>query len=232
MGDKEIKQRVESGSVDAFLEQVKKTPVKRASGSEGRLIFALDATASRQFTWDMACQLQGQMFDAAADVGNLAVQLCYYRGFNECKASRWLEDTTQLHRAMSKVHCLGGHTQIERVLKHVLAEQKSKPVNALAFVGDCMEENVDRLCQLSGQLGLLGVPVFVFQEGQDFVATHAFKQIARLSGGAHCSFDQSSARLLSELLRAVAVFAAGGRKALQDYSEQRPALAHLTDQIK
>lgn len=232
MGKKDIKPQAESAAVDAFIEQVKKTPVKGTSGSKGRLIFALDATASRQFTWDMACQLQGQMFDAAASVGNLAVQLCYYRGFNECRASRWLDDARQLHKAMTSVQCAGGQTQIERVLKHVLAEQKIKPVNALAFVGDCMEENVDRLCELAGQLGLLGVPVFVFQEGQDFVASHAFKEIARLSGGAHCSFDQSSAQLLSELLNAVAVFAAGGRKALRNYTKQRPALAHLTGQIK
>ncbi len=83
-----------------------------------------------------------------------------------------------------------------------------------------MEEDVDGLCQLAGELGMLRVPAFVFQEGQEPVARQAFEQIARLSCGAYCSFDASSAQQLRELLSAVAVYAAGGRRALKDYSRR------------
>ena len=66
-------------------------------------------------------------------------------------------------------------------------------------------------------LALLGVPMFLFQEGREPRAERAFKEIARLTRGAYCHFDAGSARQLRELLTAVAVYATGGRKALQDH---------------
>jgi hypothetical protein len=96
-----------------------------------------------------------------------------------------------------------------------------------------MEEDVDELCHLAGQLGVLGVPVFMFHEGGDPVANHAFRQIAKLSGGAYCTFDSSSAQQLRELLSAVAVFAAGGRRALADYGKRTGgAVRQITSQVK
>jgi hypothetical protein len=92
------------------------------------------------------------------------------------------------------------------------------------FVGDCMEEDADHLCHLSGQLGVLGVPVFLFHEGEEPEAARTFKEIARLTRGAYCAFDASSAGQLRDLLSAVAVYAAGGRKALRDFSRQHGEL--------
>jgi hypothetical protein len=196
-------------------------------------MFAMDATASREPTWDRACQLQGEMFHATDGLGGLEVQLVFYRGFGECKSSRWLTSSAELVRRMVAVRCLGGQTQIERVLKHAIRETEVKKVNALVFVGDCMEEDVDRLCHHAGQLGLLGVPAFMFQEGQEPVAARAFRQIAKLTHGAYCSFDASSAQQLKELLSAVAVYAAGGRVALEDYGKRAGGAARLlTSQVK
>src|SRR3954453_8258340 len=130
--------------VDAFLDQVKRMPEARPSGGRGRLIFALDATASRQPSWDRARRIQGEMFEAPAASGGLDVKLVYYRGFNECKASRWLASAAELHRVMRAVFCVGGETQIERVLAHALSETRKQRLGALIFVGDAMEENVDR----------------------------------------------------------------------------------------
>lgn len=200
--------------MDAFLARVEHTPLAtRTSG--GRLIFAMDATASREPTWDQACGLQAEMFDAAGGEGGLQVQLVYFRGFHEFHASPWLRDTRDLSQTMTRVRCAGGLTQIERVIGHALRETAATPVDALVYVGDCMEESVDTLCQRAGELGLRGVPAFVFQEGQDDIAQTAFREIARLSRGAYCHFDASSAEQLRALLRAVAVFAAGGRQALK-----------------
>jgi hypothetical protein len=214
----------DSGDVDAFLRDLQRAPPRPASGpggGRGRLIFALDATASREPTWDRACRIQGEMFEATAALGGLDVKLVYYRGFNECKASRWMATAAELHRAMRSVSCVGGETQIERVLAHALAESRKQRVGALVFVGDAMEENVDRLCRLAGELGLGGVPVFVFHEGDDPLAARAFRHIARLSRGAYLGFDQASAERLKELLAAVAVYAAGGYRALRDYGRQK-----------
>ena len=223
----------ESADVDAFLRRVAAAPAPVRQGETGRLIFAMDATASREPSWDNACQIQGEMFDATASLGGLSVQLVYYRGFGECRASKWVRDSRALVRAMTAVHCLGGHTQIRRVLQHALDETNAQRVHALVFVGDAMEENVDELCAIAGELGLRGVPAFMFHEGHDPGAALAFRQIARLSNGAYLRFDSSSARQLKELLGAVAVYAAGGRKALTDYGRRRgEAVLQIAHQIK
>jgi hypothetical protein len=210
-----------SADVDAFLRDLHRAPAVQPGGPRGRLIFSLDATASREPTWDRACRIQGEMFEATAGLGGLDVRLLFYRGFAECKASRWMRSASELHRAMRAVSCIGGETQIERVLSHALAQTKKVRVNALVFVGDAMEENADHLCKLAGELGLLGTPVFVFQEGGDRIASAAFRQIAKLSRGAYLSFDAASAERLKELLAAVAVYAAGGYRALADYSAKK-----------
>jgi hypothetical protein len=203
--------------VDAFLEQVKElTP---QSTGRGRLIFAMDATMSRQPSWDLALALQGDMFNAVKAVGGLDVQLVYFRGFNECRASKWVGNPDALARLMRKVACAGGLTQIGKVLAHARRESESSKVNALVYVGDCMEEDVDQLSQVAGELGLIGVPVFIFHEGREKKAERAFREIARLSRGAYAPFDAGSARQLRELLTAVAVYATGGRKALQNFSD-------------
>jgi len=218
MGEKLPEKASSAGQVDAFLKKLAAMPAVRPAGPRGRLIFALDATASRQPTWDQACMIQAQMFQAVGQMGGLDVQLVYYRGFHEFEAFPWLDNAAALTQRMTGVFCLGGHTQIARVLKHAIAETKAKRVNALVFVGDCMEEPADNLCHMAGQLGVLGLPIFLFHEGREPLAAATFQQLARLSGGAYCPFDAGSAQQLTELLRAVAVYAAGGLKALQDYS--------------
>src|SRR5438132_946710 len=157
-----------------------------AAGARGRLVFALDATMSRQPTWDMACALQADMFREAASVGSLDIRLVYYRGLNECRATTWISDSAQLARLMSKIDCQGGNTQIGKVLSETRREAVAAGVRAMVFVGDAMEENVDELCAKAGELGLLKVPAFMFQEGHDGDAEKAFREIARLTGGAWC----------------------------------------------
>jgi hypothetical protein len=207
-------QRSSRSEVDEFLEQVRS--LAPADSGRGRLIFAMDATMSRQPSWDMALELQADMFRAVKAVGGLDVQLVYFRGFDECQASKWVGDPDALARLMRKVSCQGGYTQIRKVLTHARRESERGKVNALIYVGDCMEEDVDQLSQLAGQLGLIGMPVFLFQEGNDARAERTFREIARLSRGAFCRFDAGSARQLRELLTAVAVYATGGRKALEE----------------
>ncbi|WP_298721420.1 VWA domain-containing protein [uncultured Ferrovibrio sp.] len=217
--DRTMPAKATAQEVDAFLRQVALTPrVAPQHGGRGRLVFALDATASRRPTWDEAQRIQADMFRATADIGGLDVQLVFFRGLGECKASPWVSETGQLLRLMRQVECVGGHTQIERVLNHTLAEARERKVNALVYVGDCLEENPDDIAMRAGELALLGVPIFAFQEGEDSQAKACFKEMARLTRGAYCSFDRSSAAQLRQLLSAVAVYAAGGMKALEDYA--------------
>jgi hypothetical protein len=219
--------------IDAFLENVRALGPAATAGQRGRLIFALDATMSRQPTWDSACALQADMFREAANVGGLDIQLVYFRGLNECRASGWVKESGRLADLMGRIDCRGGQTQIGKVLDHARKEHNQRRVQALVFVGDAMEEKVDELCASAGELGLLGVPVFMFQEGYDAVAENAYREIARLSRGAWCRFDTGAANQLGELLRAVAAYAAGGQKALAELSARRSGGAQaLLAQLK
>ncbi len=219
--------------IDQFLATVRSMPPVEHKGSgRGRLIFAMDATMSRQPTWDTALQIQAEMFQETGRIGGLDVQLVYFRGFRESQSSKWVNDPESLARLMTQVDCRGGNTQIARVLKHIRREKGKGGVNAVVYVGDAMEENVDKLCQIAGEIGLLGVPMFMFQEGHDSIAEQAFREIARLTRGAYCRFDRSSARQLRELLSAVAVYAAGGRQALADYAGKSGQGRLLLEQMK
>ncbi len=234
MSKKSSLQKSDRAQVNAFLTRLAQAPRPRSpvDGSRARLLFGLDATASRQPTWDQACRLQGDMFEQAATMGGLDVQLCFYRGYYEFHRTPWLNEARSLHNAMAKVRCVGGMTQIERMLKYALKEHRAKAINAMVLVGDVIEEDVDSLSYCAGQLGVLGVPVFVFQEGEHEPSRPGFEQIAKLSKGAHCAFDINSAGQLRDLLRAVAAFASGGMSALLDFERKhRGAAARLSHQI-
>jgi hypothetical protein len=219
--------------IDAFIAKVKGLAPTTERGRRGRLIFALDATMSRQPLWDTACRLQADMFREAAAIGGLDVQLVYYRGLAECRASRWVSQAERLAGLMERIDCRGGHTQIGKVIAHAKRETQATKVQALVFVGDAMEEKLDDLCHAAGELGLLGTPAFMFQEGDDPIAQGAFREIARLTRGAYCRFDPGAAHQLAELLRAAAAYAAGGMRALADLSARRDAGAiKLLEQMR
>ena len=224
--------RAVTTTADAFVQQVSRLPA-RTSGTRGRLLFAMDATASREPTWDVASTQQGEMFVAASEVGGIEVRLAFYRGFDEFKVSRWTSDGRELARLMGAVRCLAGRTQIARVLRYAAEQRRESRLDAVVFVGDCCEEDVDEVGHEAGQLGLLGLPVFVFHEGGDRTASRLFPQIAKLTRGAYCRFDRTSPDQLRKLLGAVAAYAAGGRDALLKYGrEQGGAAALLTHQLK
>ncbi len=206
--------------LEAFFSRV--NPVR------GRLIFAVDATASRQPTWDTAAQLQGQMFETVAGIGDLDVQLVYYRGYDECVASRWLSDAKSLAAVMSGVTCAAGHTQIQKVLMHARNESAGEKINAVIIVSDACEETAFDLYKQARGLG--NVPVFLFQEGDDEHVAKIYAEIARITGGAVAKFDSGAAQRLADLLKAVAAFAAGGVKALA--AQKTEAATLLLTQIK
>jgi hypothetical protein len=219
--------------VDDFLRHLASAPKPARAGERGRLIFSMDATASREPSWDTAIHIQSEMFRETETLGGLDVQLAWYRGFGEFRATPWLSDSKSLVARMTEVRCLAGKTQIGRVLKNAIVEAKRGRVGALVFVGDAMEEALDALGDLAGRLGLLGVKAFIFHEGRDAAAGRAFQHIAKLTGGACCAFDAGSPKQLRDLLAAVAVYAAGGRAALEDYGRKKGGeILRLTHQVR
>jgi hypothetical protein len=217
---RDLRKRSSSSEIASFL----KVAGEVARPRNGRLIFALDATMSRQPTWDRAMTHQASMFDAVGKSGDLAVQLVYFRGLDECRASKWVINAKALRDLMLGIGCLGGHTQIGKVLKHATGETSNTQVSALVYIGDAIEENLELLCQKAGELGVRGVRCFFFQDGHDSVAERGFREMARLTGGAYFHLGPDSARELADLLGAVAMYARGGLQAL---SESTSPKAHL-----
>ena len=220
--------RASSQDVTQFLQ--KSRAVSEFVERQPRLLFAVDATASRQPTWDRATHLQQEMFHVSSKLTTLSVQLCYFRGFNEFRASRWLTDSAALTQLMGKVRCEGGHTQIIRLLRHAQKEHRKTAMKALVFIGDAVEEAPDSLCDLAGQCGIKQLPLFLFQEGGDQNVEQTYRTMAKLSGGAYARFDTSSAQTLAALLGAVASFATGGHAALEMRDDDSAKL--LLQQLK
>jgi hypothetical protein len=218
-----------SNDIADFVSKV--SSVARPNAAEdGRLLFAMDATMSRQPTWDLACSLQGEMFRAIPKDSALQVQLLYFRGFGECRSSKWVVNSGALAKLMSSIACQGGNTQMSKVFAHARAEHAERRINAVVYVGDALEENVDDLAEKAGQLGLLGLPMFLFQEGHDPRVEAAFREFARLTKGAYARFDTSAPQELAALLKAVAAYASGGKSLLklQSGGTARALLAQLS----
>lgn len=226
---KALKKVSTSAEIDGFIKRSATLPLS-TSNKRGRLLFALDATASREPTWDSASDLQCRMFANTKALGSLSVQLCYFFGYKQFKYTPWLEDSMRLTGVMGDVRCMAGATQISRVFQHALAETMAQRVHALVYIGDCIEESIDYLGELAGQLKLHGTPVFIFHEGSDSYATDGFRQIARLSGGAYAPFNLSSVGALEALLSAAAAFSIGGADALQHLPESQLKYAKLLEQ--
>ncbi|MCX7065619.1 MAG: VWA domain-containing protein [Proteobacteria bacterium] len=206
-------------SVDRFLSDAAHSKLP-AARSTHRLIFALDATGSRQPTWDLACELHAELFSEAARLGNIAIQLCYYRGLSEFVASAWTTTPTSLRAHMSAVSCRAGRTQIGPLLEHAAREAAQYPVRALVFIGDCFEEDAKEVMRLAGQLAIRSLPVIIFQEGGERAATRLFRSIADITHGAHVPFNGNSPEELRRLLGAVAQYTIGGHEALESYSQR------------
>lgn len=233
MSSKKLSTEISSDrELASFLSNTQGLPsrLNSAPKESNRLMFALDATASRQPSWDRACHIQANMFTASSQLGGLDVQLCYYRSINEFHFSPWLNGSQALLDIMNGVYCVGGYTQIEKILNHAIAENTRQTISALVFIGDAIEEDHRVLGKKAGQLGLLGVPLFIFQEGSDTNAKSCFQRMASLSKGAYAAFDETSADQLAQLLGAVATFASGGYDALEKLSSA--AAKHLLTQLK
>ncbi len=220
-----LRESSSSRDISSFLKAAREA----GRSPDGRLIFSLDATMSRQPTWNRAMTIQASMFDAVGQAGGLSVQLVYFRGLNECRASKWVINAEALRNLMLRIECRGGYTQIGKILNHANRETAKAKVSALVFIGDALEENIDLLCQKAGELGLKGLRCFFFQEGHDGTAETGFREMARLTGGAYFRLGPDSARELAELLGAVAIYARGGLQALSDHGSHQARL--LLEQI-
>ncbi len=110
-------------AVDAFLERNRQAIT---AGGRGRLIFALDATASR--SRDMGSRDRASGFDVrrGREGRRASIQLIFFRGA-EYQASNWTTNAQVLAAKIRKISCVGGTTRWGRVLGHVGRKHEQKP---------------------------------------------------------------------------------------------------------
>jgi len=204
----------------AEIEAREKRNTGRGVGITARLMFGLDLTESRKATLDDARISIAAMFKALSKINaGIAVKLAYFRGWDgECRASEWHTDPEVLTGAMERLSCKSGETQIAKILRLALRDEKPSGV---IYVGDTCEEKSAELVGLAAALGQKRTPIFVFHDlaGNDPDAVKraepVFRRMAEVSGGAYSAFGEGSAAALRELLSTVAAFSSGGAAAVQ-----------------
>ena len=183
--------------------------------SRGRLIFGLDATASRKAGMGYGGQRsRAQMFREAAAIGNLDLQLVFYRG--EANAKPQAGSPIPPARPHHVDDRLPGRQDPDREDSEPTSQKETAllHVGRLVFIGDALEENPDTLVTRARELGRSKTPAFLFQEGRDSEVEIRLSRHRSQHGGAY-ALSVRARRQLGELLKAVAVFTTGGLKALE-----------------
>ncbi|WP_235355384.1 vWA domain-containing protein [Aliterella atlantica] len=205
-----------------------------ANPKRPRLLFAMDATASREASWNIAKEITGAMFEAVP--GELDVALVYHSGGRLQQMTEFSSQAKAFLDKVQSVRCSAGGTALNQILD---AATQAPGLKALIYIGDCFEENPALAVELAEQLKLRGVRCFMFHDsssqsqGYDTQgASRVFKEIARITGGALLPFHEKSPALVRELLAAIALYATGGIKALKQKTKLLPAARLLLEQIQ
>lgn len=214
----------------------KKETLAKAIQSESRprLLFTMDATASREPSWNVAKEITGAMFEAVP--GALDVALAYHGGGRLQEITPFSASAKAFLDKLHMVQCRAGCTALNKILNAAIDIPRLK---ALIYVGDCFEESTIEAVELAQQLKLKGVRCFMFHDtssgnqGYDVkTARTIFEQIAQITGGALLPFDENSPGMVKALLEAIAIFASLGIKALEQKTKYLPAARLLLDQMK
>ncbi|NRA46534.1 MAG: hypothetical protein HRU09_16405 [Oligoflexales bacterium] len=154
----------------AFLERIRKgkasvttrsstDKINRAVNKKSRpkLLFSMDATASREHSWLIAQDITSSMFDEVP--GELDVALAYHGGGILKNVSPFKSNAKQFKDAVSVVRCDAGPTALNAIL------QEASEVNglkAMIYIGDCYEEPFVEAEYYARQLKLKGTRAFMF----------------------------------------------------------------------
>ena len=195
----------------------------------GRLMFALDATASREPTWAIARDLQAKMFREAAPIGRLDCPAGLLSGRRVPSVEMGVKRGAT--RATDEPDRLSGRLYADWQGPRACTSRDRESRQSRHWYSSATpwKRTSSTLAAMAGKLGTQGVPIFLFQEGRDAAVRSAFRLLALKSGGAYFEFNPDASRAveqLSEQLNAVARLAVGDAEAL----ERIGATADLTDQ--
>ena len=185
-----------------------------------RLVFALDATASRERAWAAARQVTDSLFGAAP--GGIEVALAVHGGGRMTAFGGFHRDVGALRDEAAGISCEPGPTRMLDIVRESL---RRPGVRAMVYIGDCFEEDESAALALAGSLRLRGTKLVVLQDESSGTtsALRVFRAMAGRTGGIVLPFDAGSLDPLRDALGAVASYVAGGRDMLRVRSLASPA---------
>jgi hypothetical protein len=198
----------------------------RPRAGRPRLVFAIDATASRQPAWEAARTTTDALFQALP--GQLDVALAVHGGSRVKLFTEFVSEPAALRDQASSVRCEAGMTRLVEIMERC---RDASDVKVLVYIGDVFEEGLEEAEQAATALRLRGTRVIVLHDRAQALqldaSAEAFQRIAQFTQGAVLPFDPSAVTALRALLEAVATLAVGGIKLLQERRSALPAASLL-----
>src|SRR5580658_5305311 len=204
-------------------------PVETGAPSRPRLVFAVDATASREPAWKAARQVTDALVKALP--GELDVALAVHGGSRVHTFTAFTNDAATLRDRAAGVSCEAGLTRLLPILS---ASLKQPSVRVIVYIGDVFEENLSHGRNLADSLGQRGTKLIVLHDTADPSArrdAELFWDLAKRTGGCVLPFDASAPGRLRDILSAVAVYAVGGEKLLRERRHALPGAVALLDHL-
>lgn len=194
-----------------------------------RLVFAVDATASREPAWAAARQVTDALVKALP--GELDVALAVHGGSRVHTFTDFTNAAAILRDRAAGVVCVAGLTR----LLPILATSLRQPgVRVVIYIGDVFEESTAQGRRLADSMGVEGIKLIVLHDTADADArrdAEVFWDLVRRTGGCVLPFDASAPGRLRDLLSAVAVYAVGGEKLLRQRQNELAGAVVLLEHL-
>jgi hypothetical protein len=204
-------------------------PAETGPSRRPRLVFAVDATASREPAWAAARKVTDALVKALP--GELDVALAVHGGSRVHTFTGFTNDPATLRDRAAGVTCEAG---ITRLLPILSASLKQSSVRVIVYIGDVFEESIPQGRHLADSLGLRGTKLIVLHDTADPSArrdAEVFWDLAKRTGGCVLPFDASASGRLRDILSAVAVYAVGGEKLLRERRDDLPGAVALLEHL-
>jgi hypothetical protein len=204
-------------------------PMETITPARPRLVFAVDATASREPAWAAARQVTDALVKALP--GQLDVALAVHGGSRVHTFTPFTSNAATLRDRAAGVACQAGMTRLLPILS---ASLKHPAVRVVIYIGDVFEESVIQGRRLADNMGQRGTKLIVLHDTADPAArldAEVFWDLAKRTGGCVLPFNASASGRLRELLSAVAVYAVGGETLLQERARDLPGAIALLEHL-
>ena len=205
-------------------------PADAGTPPRPRLVFAVDATASREPAWAAARKVTDTLVQALP--GALDVALAVHGGARVHTFTPFTNNAATLRDRAAGVTCEAGMTRLLPILSTSLRRQA---VRVVVYIGDVFEESLPQARQIADSLGLRGTKLIVLHDtSADPNArrdAEVFWDLAKRTGGCVLPFDASAPERLRDLLSAVAVYAVGGEKLLREKRKELPGAVALLENL-